>query len=113
MTAALDAVARRARTEPINEGAAADVRRTGRPQSVLRPRPDPPVLRRASRTLPSTDCRPDRRIPRAMSDQDRQHSVTNADLRRGARSPNPGAVRLADHMGGQHAAPPGLAVNSA
>ena len=38
------------------------------------------------------------RIPRAMSDQDRQHSVTNADLRRGARSPNPGAVRLAGHM---------------
>jgi len=38
----------------------------------------------------------ERRIPRAMSDQDRQHSVTNADLRRGARSPNPGAVRLAD-----------------
>ena len=28
-----------------------------------------------------------RRIPRAMSDQDRQHSVTNADLRRAARSP--------------------------
>ena len=43
----------------------------------------------------------DRRIPRAMSDQDRQHSVTNADLRRGARSPNPGAVRLAGHMGGR------------
>jgi hypothetical protein len=48
-----------------------------------------------------------------MSDQARQHIVTNADLRRGARSPNPGAVRLADHMGGQHAAPLGLAVNSA
>jgi hypothetical protein len=38
-----------------------------------------------------------------MGDQDRQHIVTNADLRRGARSPNPGAVRLAEHMGGQHA----------
>jgi hypothetical protein len=37
---------------------------------------------------------------RARSDQDRQQSVTDADLRRGARSPNPGAVRLADHMGG-------------
>ena len=35
-----------------------------------------------------------------MSDQDRQHSVTNADLHRGA-LPNPGAVRLADHMGGR------------
>ena len=40
------------------------------------------------------------RIPRqnggsgAMGDQDRQHSVTNAGLYRGAR-PNPGAVRLA------------------
>ena len=34
-----------------------------------------------------------------MGDQDRQHSVTNAGLYRGAR-PNPGAVRLADHMGG-------------
>ena len=34
-----------------------------------------------------------------MSDQDRQHSVTNADVRRGARLPNPGAVRLAGHMG--------------
>jgi NAD(P)-dependent dehydrogenase (short-subunit alcohol dehydrogenase family) len=41
----------------------------------------------------------ERRIPRAMSDQDRQHSVTNADLRRGARSPNPVAVRRAGHMG--------------
>jgi hypothetical protein len=38
---------------------------------------------------------------RAMSDQDRQHSVTNADLHRGARSPNPAAVRLADDMGGR------------
>jgi len=37
---------------------------------------------------------------RAMSDQDRQHSVTNADLHRGA-LPNPGAVRLADHMDGR------------
>ena len=35
-----------------------------------------------------------------MSDQDRQHSVTNADLHRGA-LPNLGAVRLADHMGGR------------
>jgi hypothetical protein len=35
-----------------------------------------------------------------MSDQDRQHSVTNADLRRGARSPNPGAVRLAGTWAG-------------
>jgi hypothetical protein len=34
-----------------------------------------------------------------MSDQDRQHSVTNAGLRRGARSPDPGAVRLPGHMG--------------
>lgn len=42
-----------------------------------------------------------RRIPRAMSDQDRQHSVTDAGPRRGARSPNPGAVRLAGHMGGR------------
>ena len=40
-----------------------------------------------------------RRIPRATSEQDRQHSATNADLRRGARSPNPGAVRLTGHMG--------------
>ena len=39
--------------------------------------------------------RSERRIPRAMNDQDRQHSVTSADLRRGARSPNPSAVRLA------------------
>jgi hypothetical protein len=37
---------------------------------------------------------------RAMSDQDRRHSVTNADLHRGA-LPNPGAVRLADHMDGR------------
>ena len=37
---------------------------------------------------------------RAMSDQDRQHSVTNADLHHGA-LPNPGAVRLAKHMGGR------------
>ena len=36
-----------------------------------------------------------------MSDQDRQHSVTNVDLRRGARSPNPGAVGLADYVGGR------------
>ena len=35
-----------------------------------------------------------------MSDQDQQHSVTNADLRHGA-LPNPGAVRLANHMGGR------------
>jgi hypothetical protein len=35
-----------------------------------------------------------------MSDQDRQHSVTNADLHRGA-LPNPGAARLADHMDGR------------
>ena len=35
-----------------------------------------------------------------MSDQDRQHSVTNADLHRCA-LPNPGAVRLADDMGGR------------
>jgi hypothetical protein len=41
----------------------------------------------------------DRRIPRAMSDQDRRHSVTNVGLRRGARSPNPGAVSLAGQMG--------------
>jgi len=34
-----------------------------------------------------------------VSETERQHSVTNADLRRGARSPNPGAARLADHMG--------------
>jgi hypothetical protein len=33
-----------------------------------------------------------RGIPRAMSDQDQRHSVANADLRRGARSPNPAAV---------------------
>jgi hypothetical protein len=37
---------------------------------------------------------------RAMSDQDRQHSVTDADLHRGA-LPNPGAVRRADHMDGR------------
>ena len=49
---------------------------------------------------------------RAMSDQDRQHSVTNADLHRGA-LPNPGAVRLADHMDGRGKRPPGLAVDSA
>jgi hypothetical protein len=48
-----------------------------------------------------------------MSDPDRQHIVTNADLRRGARSPDPGAVRLAGYMGGQHSAPPDLAVNAA
>jgi hypothetical protein len=40
-----------------------------------------------------------RRIPRAMSDQGRQHSVTNADLRRSARSPSPSTVRLAGHTG--------------
>jgi hypothetical protein len=44
---------------------------------------------------------PYRRIPCAMSDQDRRHSVTDAALRRGARSPDPGAVRLAGHMGGR------------
>ncbi len=49
---------------------------------------------------------------RAMSDQDRQHSVTNADLHHGD-LPNPGAVRLADHMGGRGKRPPGLAVDSA
>jgi hypothetical protein len=46
----------------------------------------------------------DRGVPnggsRAMSDQDRQHSVTNADVHHGA-LPNPGAVRLAKHMGGR------------
>jgi hypothetical protein len=35
-----------------------------------------------------------------MGDQDRQHSVTNPDLHRGA-LPNPGAVRLADHINGR------------
>jgi hypothetical protein len=48
---------------------------------------------------------------RAMSDQDREHSVTNADLHRGA-LPNPGAVRLADHIGWARAAPPSLAIDS-
>ena len=45
----------------------------------------------------STDwkCRSIRRISRAMSDQDRRRSLPNADSRRGAGSPNPGAVRLA------------------
>jgi len=36
-----------------------------------------------------------------MSDQDRQHGVTSADPRRGARSPYPGAVMLAGRMGGR------------
>ena len=44
-----------------------------------------------------------------MGDQDRQHGVTNADLHRGV-LPNPGAVRVADHIEWAQAAPLSLAV---
>jgi hypothetical protein len=59
-------------------------------------------LRRRS----APDYRTERRIPRAMSDQDRRHSVTNADLRRGVRSPNPGRCEAGRPHGSARAAPP-------
>jgi hypothetical protein len=44
---------------------------------------------------PASDT--ERRFTRTASDQDRQHNVTNADRRRGARSPNIGALDAGSH----------------
>ena len=85
------------------------------PPPTLHPGHSPPGQPTPSSSLAAAQAKVRCRAPTGtrFSCQDRRHSVTNADLRRGARSPNPGAVRPADHMGGQRAAPPRLAVNSA
>ena len=48
-----------------------------------------PYMSGSSRRDLAANSRALGRIPRAMSDQNRQHGVTNADLRRGTRSPSP------------------------
>ena len=82
-----------------NGSCPAKIRRRG--PATAEARTELPVTHGDQHGKAVTTTRPERRFPRAMSDQDRRHSVTDAALCRGARSPDPGAVRLAGHMGGR------------